>query len=74
MKIAVLAKDYQDFKDFLNESHSNKKAKEAFIYIQNVNKARGVYFDAVIKTASSWSRAENYDIYNIIAPRIKDEK
>lgn len=60
MKIAVLAKDHQDFQDFIRGIYANSEAQKVFCYIQNMNSTRGVRFDAVIRTDLSYKRAENY--------------
>ncbi|WP_312394714.1 hypothetical protein [Chryseobacterium sp.] len=70
MKIAVLARNYQDYNDYLDEIHVNDKSAESFVYIENVNNARGLDFDAVIKTESAWWKKENTDIFKIIVQRI----
>lgn len=70
MLIAVLAKSPQDFQDFIKEIHANKQASQIFIYVSHMNKMRGIMFDAVIKTNSSWQNPENDEIEYEIKRRI----
>ena len=62
MKIAVLAKNHEDFNAFLRSIHCKASAAKNFVYIENLNQVRGVSFDVLIETENAYKKSENYEL------------
>ena len=73
MKIAVLAKNHEDFNDFLRSIHCKSQAAQNFVYIENVNQVSGVSFDALIETENAYKKSENYELGKAVLLRIRNE-
>ena len=73
MKIAVLAKNHEDFSNFLRSIHCKASAAQNFVYIENLNQVRGVNFDALIETENAYKKSENYELGKEVLKRIRNE-
>ena len=73
MKIAVLAKNHEDFNAFLRSIHCKASAAQNFVYIENLNQVRGVNFDALIETENAYKKSENYELGKEVLKRIRNE-
>lgn len=73
MKIAVLAKNNEDFNAFLRSIYCKSSAAQNFVYIENVNQVRGVSFDALIETENAYKKSENYALRKELLMRIRNE-
>ena len=73
MKIAVLAKNHEDFNAFLRSIHCKASAAQNFVYIENLNQVRGVSFDALIETENAYKKSENYELGKEVLMRIRNE-
>lgn len=73
MKIAVLAKNNEDFNAFLRSIHCKASAAQNFVYIENVNQVRGISFDALIETENAYKKSENYELGKEVLMRIRNE-
>ena len=73
MKIAVLAKNHEDFNAFLRSIHCKASAAQNFVYIENLNQVRGVSFDALIETENAYKKSENYELGKEVLMRMRNE-
>ena len=73
MRIAVLAKNHEDFNAFLRSIHCKASAAQNFVYIENFNQVRGVSFDALIETENAYKKSENYELGKEVLMRIRNE-
>lgn len=73
MKIAVLAKNHEDFNAFLRSIHCKSSAAQNFVYIENLNQVRGVSFDALIETGNAYKKIENYVLGKEVLRRMRYE-
>ena len=73
MKIAVLAKNHEDFNAFLRSIHCKASAAQNFVYIEDLNQTRGENFDALIETGNAYKKSENYELGKAVLLRIRNE-
>ena len=73
MKIAVLAKNHEDFNAFLRSIHCKASEAQNFVYIENLNQVRGVSFDALIETENAYKKSENYELGKEVLMRMRNE-
>lgn len=68
MKVAVITRNKNQFDYFLKEIYPDDR--EMFVFIDSMDKAIGIRFDAVIRTGEFFKLSFNNKIYQFIKSRL----